>query len=59
MPHACAKFWGNLKGNCVDNYGDVTLIDLSMHCKNLYELSLAGKIMCYGSLSHMSPFFYH
>ena len=28
-----------------------------MHCKNLYELSLAGKMMCYGSLSHMSPFF--
>ena len=28
-----------------------------MNCKNLYELSLAGKIMCYGSLSQMSPFF--
>jgi hypothetical protein len=28
-----------------------------MHCKNLYELSLAGKMMCYGSLSEMSPFF--
>ena len=28
-----------------------------MHCKNLYELSLPRKMMCYGSLSHMSPFF--
>ena len=28
-----------------------------MHCKNLYELSLAEKMMCYGSLAHMSPFF--
>ena len=28
-----------------------------MHCKNLYELSLAGKMMCYDSLSHTSPFF--
>ena len=25
--------------------------------KNQYELSLSGKMMCYGSLSHMSPFF--
>ena len=39
-----------------ESYGDLTLLDLSMHCKNLYELSLAGKMMCYGSLS-MSPFF--
>ena len=35
----------------------MTLHDLSMHCKNLYELSLAEKMMCYGSLAHMSPFF--
>ena len=28
-----------------------------MDCKNLYELSLAGNMMCYGSLSQMSPFF--
>ena len=35
----------------VESYGDLTLHDLSMHCKNLYELSLAGKMMCYGSLS--------
>ena len=55
--HACVKFWGNLKGKRVDSYGDLTLHDLSMHCKNLYELSLAEKMMCYGSLAHMSPFF--
>ena len=41
----------------VKSYGDLTLLDLSMHCRNLYELSIAGKMMCYGSLSHMSPFF--
>ena len=28
-----------------------------MHCKNLYELSVAEKMMCYDSLAHMSPFF--
>ena len=28
-----------------------------MHCKNLYELSLAGKMICYGSLANMFPFF--
>ena len=28
-----------------------------MHCKNFYELTLVGKMMCYNSLSHMSPFF--
>ena len=50
-------FWGNLKGKRVESYGDLTLHDLSMHCKNLYELALAGKIMCYGSLSQMSLFF--
>ena len=49
--HACAKVWGNLKGKCVESYGALTLHDLCMHCKNLYELSLAGKMMCYGSLS--------
>ena len=25
-----------------------------MHCKNLYEASIAVKMMCYGSLSHVS-----
>ena len=35
----------------------VVSLDLSMHYKNLYELSLARKTMCYRSLSHMSPFF--
>ena len=48
---------GNLKGKRVESYGDLTLLDLSMHCKNLYELSLAEKMMCYGSFSHMSPVF--
>ena len=28
--NACAKFWGNLKGKHVENYGDLTLHDLSM-----------------------------
>ena len=28
-----------------------------MHCKNLYELSLTGKMTCYGSLAHTCPFF--
>ena len=26
-------------------------------CNHLYELSLPGNTMCYGSLSHMTPFF--
>ena len=51
--HAFARFWGNLKGKHVESYGDLALLDFSMHCKNLYELSLVGNIMCYGSLSHM------
>ena len=50
-------FWGNIKGKSVESCGDLTLLDLSMLCKNLYELSLVGKMICYGSLSHMSPFF--
>ena len=41
--YPCAKFWGNLKGKHVESYGNLTLHDLFMHCKNLYELSLAGK----------------
>ena len=32
-----AKFWENIKGKCVESYGDLTLHDLSMHCKNLCE----------------------
>ena len=55
--HACAKNWGNLKGKRVKSYGGLTPHDLSMHCKNLYELSLAKKMTCYGSLAHMYPFF--
>ena len=55
--HACAKIWGNLKGKCVESYGDLNLLNLSMYHENLYELSLVGKMMCYGSLSHMCPFF--
>ena len=55
--HACAKFGKKLKGKQVESYGDLTLVDFSMHCKNLYELSLAGKMTCYGSVSRMSPFF--
>ena len=39
------------------SYDNLTLHDLSMHCKNLYELSLADKMMCYGFLAHMSPLF--
>ena len=35
----------------------LSLLTLFMHCKNLYELPLVEKIICYGSLSHMSPFF--
>ena len=34
----------------------LSLLTLFMHCKNLYELPLVEKIICYGSLSHMSPF---
>ena len=48
---------GNLKEKCVENYGDLTLLDLSMHCKNLNELSIAKMMMSCGSLSHISPFF--
>ena len=44
-------------GKCVESCGNLTLHDFSMHCKNLYELSLTGKMMCYCSLSQMSPFF--
>ena len=41
--HAHAKFWENLKGKHVESDVDLTLLDLCMHCKNLYDLSLAGK----------------
>ena len=41
--HAYAKIWGNLRGKHVESYGDLSLHDLTMHCKNLYELSLARK----------------
>ena len=52
------KFGENLKGKHVESYGDLTLLDFSMHCKNLYELFIAKKMnLCYGSLSLMSPFF--
>ena len=51
------KFGENLKGKHVESYGDLTLHDLSVHCKNLYELSHVGKMVCCGSLSHISPFF--
>ena len=36
-----------------ESYGDLTLLDLSMDCMNLYELPLARKMMYYSSLSHM------
>ena len=42
---------------CLKSYGDLILMELYMHCKNLYEQSNAGKIMCYGSLSHILSFF--
>ena len=51
------KFGENLKGKHVESYGDLTLLDLFMQCKKLYELPLTGKMTCYGSLSHMAPFF--
>ncbi|RYA40131.1 hypothetical protein DD606_25725 [Enterobacter cloacae complex sp. GF14B] len=35
--HACGKFWQNLKGKRVESFGDLTLEDMYMHCKNLYE----------------------
>ena len=44
--HACAK----IRGKHVETYGDLTFLDLSMHYKNLYELSIARKTMCYDSL---------
>ena len=28
-----------------------------MHCKNLYEQSNVEKVMCYGSISHILPYF--
>ena len=41
----------------LESYGDLTLLNLAMHYKNFYELSLVRMMMCYGSLSHMYPFF--
>ena len=40
--HACAKFWGNLRGH-VESYGDLTFMDLFMFCKNLYAPSIDVK----------------
>ena len=53
----CVKFWGNLKRKRVKNYHELPLMDLSMQSKNLYNLSIAKQMICYGSLSHMFPFF--
>ena len=42
-----------------ESYGELTLMDLSMHYRNLYENQMLeiGKMMCCGSLLHVS-FFY-
>ena len=49
--HACLKFWSNLKGKHVESYDDLTLGDLYIHCKNLYEQRNIGRKMYYSSLS--------
>ena len=54
--HARTKIWGHLKGKFVESYGDITLLDISMHCKTIYELLSSRKMVCYGSLSNMPPF---
>ena len=45
--NACAKFQG--KHVQTYGYGDLTFMDLPIHYKNLYELSIA-KMTCYDSL---------
>ena len=55
--HACANVWGNLKGKHVERYGDLTPMDMSLNYKNLYELTIVKKLMCYDSLSHIPLFF--
>ena len=46
------------KGKLVEWYGHVTLMNLSMHYKNLYiTQSNIENMMCYGSLWHMFPSF--
>ena len=49
---ACAKIWRNLKGKHVETYGDLTIMELFMPSKSLYEQSIVRKTMCYDSLSH-------
>ncbi|RYA84618.1 hypothetical protein DD594_25945, partial [Enterobacter cloacae complex sp. 4DZ1-17B1] len=55
--HACGKFWQNLKGKRVESFGDLTLEDRYMHCKNLYEQPNVDKMEGCSSLPFMSPFF--
>ena len=45
------------KGESVKIYGDLTLMELFMHYKNVYEQSNVGQVMCYGSLSHICSLF--
>ena len=55
--HACGKFWQSLKGKHVECLGNLTLIDMYMHCKNLYEQPNVKKMPCYGSFPCTPSFF--
>ena len=46
----------NLKGKHIEIYGDSTLMDLSIKCKNLCKQSNTWKMMYYDSLSYVSSF---
>ena len=39
----------------LESYGDLALVNLAIHCMNLYELYIAIKMICYGYLSHNMP----
>ena len=55
--HACGKFWQNLKGKRIENFGDLNLEDMYKHCKNLYEQPIVDKMECDSSLQPTSSFF--
>ncbi|MCO5564115.1 hypothetical protein L7F22_017771 [Adiantum nelumboides] len=55
--HACSRFWRNLKDKRVESFGDLNLVDMYMHYKNLYEQPNVGKILCHGSLLCVPSFF--
>lgn len=55
--HACGKFWRNLKGKRDEIFGNLTLMDMYMHCKKLYAQPNVGEMPRYGSLSCTASLF--